>query len=95
MIDLHDAVLDEVRFDWKLARLEMLFSAGIGRVVLTAESATSVNIPCRMPWGPSSQVNTVTVGPSGGVMQIEIEMQSGDTLQVQAKSVVIARADAA
>jgi hypothetical protein len=94
VIDLHDAGLDEIRFDWKLAKLELTFSTANGRAVLRADGATSVGIPRRLPWGPSSQVNKVTVSPHPGVVRVEIEMQSGDTLQVEAKSMVITSEDA-
>ncbi len=95
MINLHDAVLDEIRFDWTLAKLELTFSTPSGRAVLRADGVTSVSIPRRLPWGPSSQVNMVTGSPRSGQVQVQVEMQSGDTLQVEAKSMVITGADAA
>ena len=81
---LHDATLLSVALDWEKAevKLYVLLMGGIP-ATLTFQQATSAVLPREQPWGPSKSINgakEISVGT------YEVEMQSGDLLQVKAAS---------
>ncbi len=84
---MHDWVLVSVNFDWKSAIVEVhLTKVGGESVFIRARGVSRTTIPHREEWGPSIYVNRTT-GPSrteDGQMKFEIEMQSGDTIEIVA-----------
>ncbi len=93
---LHDAVLVELRSSWEsgdvIIRLRTgLSSAPVASVV--GVSARRVEWSRTQPWGPSASVNAVR-GPSPTsdreASRLEIELQSGDTLVLEAKELELA-----
>lgn len=92
--NLHDATVDAIRFDWAKGRLEILLTVpvtdGPPARMITAEGVIMLRCPHREPWGPSPCINTVR-GPGpiyreGKLLAVEIEMQSGDRIEVEAQT---------
>lgn len=87
--ELHDATLEEISFDWTQGTAYMRIKSGSrGALVLVATGVHSLEVSRHQPWGESVSINEVR-GPeprSNGLHQIEIEMQSGDTITVRANA---------
>jgi hypothetical protein len=86
---LHDASLLRVVLLWdEEAQAELQFRLdGPKTVALKASGVTNLTCPHENPWGPSVSVNEVR-GPvevQEGIRRIEIEIQSGDTILVEAR----------
>ena len=59
-----------------------------GPLCLLARDFTSVVVPRDMPWGRSVSINQVRLLGSGrDRIRLEIEMQSGDTIAVDARRI--------
>ncbi len=87
--DLHDAVLRRVAMSCNDGVLSLSFSSWKGPRTVTATDLVDFRFPQLRPWGASMSVNT-TLGPlilpeSDGVLSLEIEMQSGDTIEIKAR----------
>lgn len=86
---MHEWVLMSVEFDWEPARVTLLFDTiEAGVVSLRANGVTDLRVPQLNPWGPSVHVNEVRRrrSASGKPSRIEIEMQSGDVITIEARS---------
>ena len=87
--DLHDATLVRVVVLWNEdAQAELSFRLDRRTLTLKASGVTNLTCPHENPWGPSVSVNELR-GPldvRDGVRRIEIEIQSGDTILVEARS---------
>jgi hypothetical protein len=85
---LHDATLLHLTIDWgNEVKVKVEFRlASATTAVLIARAVRNHICPSRNPWGPSVSVNEFR-GPcpleSGGCC-VEIEMQSGDTILIEA-----------
>ena len=88
--ELHDATLVSVRLDW--ATGIAVFSARAAlpdapEVSVTAEGVTNLQCPREQPWGESVSINEVRGPvPHEKGSRLEVEMQSGDVLLVEARS---------
>lgn len=83
---LHDATLVSVEADWIDKSSRIVFRPQPGRVViLEASGLRNLVVPHEEPWGPSVSVNEVRTLPGPAV---EIEMQSGDTIRIDAAAFV-------
>ena len=92
--DLHDATRDDVCLDWRtgLVRIAIRLEADeVTHVELHALETRYLACPRREDWGKSTYINEVR-GPRpvdlGGV-RLEIEMQSGDVIEVEAREVLV------
>jgi hypothetical protein len=91
--DLHDATLDGISLEWRtgLVRIAIrLESHEITHVELHALETRHLACPRREDWGKSTYINEVR-GPhpvDGGGVRLEIEMQSGDVIEVEAREVL-------
>jgi hypothetical protein len=98
--DLHDATLLALRVDWATATLRIELRTGDQTAPRNDIIATGLrNLICdrEQPWGPSSSVNEVR-GPvelGDGSHRLEVELQSGDVIVVEAGRIEIAVADKA
>lgn len=84
---LHDATFASVHIDWTngSAELQLLVHEGKS-VVLRAERLKQIDAPKREPWGPSVSVNEIRGPvPSSDGLRMEIELQSGDTIAIDAE----------
>jgi hypothetical protein len=85
--DLHDATLEKVSIDWATGQAEVRLKTAAGPRFLRAFGTTGLVCPRRHPWGPSESVNEVR-GPRKleDRLTLEIEMQSGDVIEIEAAS---------
>lgn len=80
-LQLHDATLSAIYVSWEAARCDIrLFPVGMPPHLLVFEGFTNIELPRRESWGPSSSVNAVKETDG----QFKIELQSGDTIRVEA-----------
>jgi len=88
--NLHDATLIDITLRWgKQAALEVRFrDCGPRIVTLRIGDVTLLHCPHDNPWGPSVSVNEVRVAvtPPEAPLRIEIEVQSGDTVVMEGRS---------
>ncbi|MAQ14576.1 MAG: hypothetical protein CMN30_07240 [Sandaracinus sp.] len=88
--DLHDAVLTRVELDWAAGEVTFVVHrvGDEASTSLTVVELRSVSIDRRLPWGPSSHINSVRIdafpGAEGSV-RVQFEMQSGDEIVVSGK----------
>lgn len=93
-VDLHDAVLREVRILWKARMCELymsvLLDTGKSAVpcVLRGQGLQSISIPHHSPWGDSVFINRQSRAPDGRFL---IEVQSGDVIEIEATSLSLFR----
>lgn len=78
----HDATLSAICINWEAVRCEIqLLPVGMAPQLLVFEGFTNIALPRRESWEPSSSVNTAMQQKDG---QFEIELQSGDTICIEA-----------
>jgi hypothetical protein len=85
---MHDWTLLSVLFEWRDARVVVLFKSDVGEEQLVAVSVVDLHVPQFKEWRQSVSVNSVR-GPlatESGRQSIEIEMQSGDVIRIVASS---------
>lgn len=87
--DLHDATLLRVEVVWEsgMVTLHVKTASTPGTRVI-AFGARLLECPRRAPWGPSVSINEVrgpARTPDGLRNRIEMELQSGDTLVIEAE----------
>lgn len=91
MYDYHDATFKSAIIDWADAKLEMNFalcSSPVQSVVVKATGLLRFHCPRRIPWGESVSVNEVRTNlENSDFERWEIEMQSGDILEVEANKI--------
>jgi len=89
MTKMHEWILVSLFFEWETGSLTVIFdSHEHGLTSLIAEGVCELFVPRMSSWGPSVSVNSVE-GPlnvANGRQRLEIEMQSGDTIKIEAKS---------
>lgn len=89
---MHDWTLVSLSIDWAEATIDITFKNGTSnQVCLVAEGLSGLRLSKREPWGESSSVNEVE-GPNSldnGNKYICIEIQSGDKIEIEAKSISV------
>lgn len=95
---MHEWVLISVLFEWETGRVTLSFDTDeAGLVSIIAESVSDLHVPQMNDWGGSVHVNEVR-GPSdleNGRRKLEIEMQSGDVIRIEAVMFHLPPAEAA
>ena len=88
---LHDATLVEIQSSWESGDITIRLKTGLSsasNASIKGVSGRLVEWPRKHPWGPSISVNEVR-GPAptsdGEASRLEIEMQSGDTIVLEAR----------
>jgi hypothetical protein len=88
---MHDWTLVSILYEWKPARVTISFrSETMELTSVVADGVTALNIPQTREWGPSVSVNKI-LGPTDfakGGRKLEIEMQSGDVIEIVAGTYV-------
>jgi hypothetical protein len=84
-MNLHDATLLTITVDWAEGTASVRLHPYSGMVTIEASGLSHLDIPRRHPWGPSVSVNEVTLVDR----TLRVEMQSGDTLVIEADEVVM------
>lgn len=87
---LHDATLVGLESSWESGEIIVKLKTGLASAP-TAElkgfSGRLVQWPRKHPWGPSVSINEVrgpTLAQEDNTLRLEIEMQSGDTIVLEA-----------
>lgn len=84
---LHDATLERVELVWASGEALVHLRADTGAVMIRALRTKRVECSRLEPWGSSVSVNEVrgpVTSPDGGGQRLELEMQSGDLLVLEA-----------
>lgn len=89
---LHDATLNTITVIWKNGTVRLDLITGFAPVVfIFVEELMQLIVPHVTPWGPSNSINDIhmipTIEQEG--QRLEIEMQSGDTIVIEAKRFTI------
>ncbi|NVK58382.1 MAG: hypothetical protein HWE26_22585 [Alteromonadaceae bacterium] len=85
-LPLHDGLVKNISINWSNRSAEvvlecfLLSNQASQPCSLRFSNVSSVNIPMVAPWGKSSSINAAKYENNA----FQIEMQSGDTLQVEA-----------
>ncbi|GAA3677798.1 MULTISPECIES: hypothetical protein [Acetobacter] len=79
---LHDARLTRLTLDWQSGLLSFHLVTGEGPVILTAQRVRNLECPRLHPWGPSVSVNEITTCALEEELRLQVEMQSGDIIEV-------------
>jgi hypothetical protein len=82
--DLHDKVLKSVRVDWHDGVVELQFVS----LMVRCSGVQLARVPRLQAWGMSDQCNAAHVVAEGGRWVLQIEMQSGDVIEVLCASIV-------
>jgi hypothetical protein len=89
MNNLHDWTLKSILFEWKPARVTLVFTnLRALDASLIAEGVLDLHVPQRKEWGRSVSVNKL-IWPSdreSGPRKLTIEMQSGDLITITARA---------
>jgi hypothetical protein len=84
---LHDATLVDVHFEWAEGRCTMtLRHSELSNCCLTFTGVSNLSVPRAQSWGPSRSINAAYQRNTG---QYEIEMQSGDLIEIDAVDVTL------
>lgn len=86
----HDWTLAELHFDWCQATITVMLNGPMSaRQVLTAIDASLLEVPRENPWGKSVSINAIRLEgmPDKDVQALEIEMQSGDVIRINAREI--------
>ena len=89
-VDLHDATLINLKFNWKFGTVEIEFRSSRGPQVLIAKGLTSLKCERSFPWGPSCSVNSVEAMEQDSCVFVSLEMQSGDVIALSCESFTVA-----
>lgn len=93
---LHDATLVGLEFNWSEAEARLLLRvAQLPHTIVTGDHVRLLEVPHEEPWGPSVSVNAVR-GPAvqeDGWHRLEIEMQTGDVIAIEARAFRMERQD--
>ena len=93
--DLHDAILISIELQWEKNTAVLCFepvesedTAG-SRILLKSSGVRLFSYQHRQPWGKSIYVNEarLRVDPATGMSRFQLEMQSGDLIELEAEVV--------
>ena len=90
MNDYHDAQLNAVTFNWTTGLVTIhitLCRTPKTEVALSVEDARSLVVPREAPWGRSFYINKLVTHRDVEFSRLEVEMQSGDVVVVEGKSI--------
>jgi hypothetical protein len=83
---LHDATIKGIRLEWATGRFEVDLQTSERLMRLVFGGVRSVVAPREQPWGPSASVNALRRVGEG---RFELEIQSGDVIQIEATDIHI------
>ncbi len=89
---MHDWTLISISFNWKGGDATLHFlNSESNSATLLAHGVSMLIVPRKLEWGRSVSVNSVK-GPfdlADGKMKIEVEMQSGDVIEIVAETIML------
>lgn len=97
---LHDAVLGRVIVDWDAGTATLTLDScedPSRKIDVKAEGLRALLLPRREPWGQGgvTSINDMRQSPtSDGGVHLDIEMQSGDHIEVEARRISVSPAQA-
>ncbi|WP_411705596.1 hypothetical protein [Edaphovirga cremea] len=91
---MHDYTLLDIFIEWKsgVARIDLLDNDSL-KVSININELIFSGVPRLHEWGESVSINNL-IGPvltPSGSMKLEIEMQSGDVIELIAKNIILPR----
>jgi len=88
---MHDWTLLSVTIDWEAGTAVLKLVSPSGPKELQAREIADIHIPRTFPWGKSRSINVSfdPVATSESSVILRIEMQSGDTITIVAKSFIM------
>jgi hypothetical protein len=84
--ELHDATLRSVTMEWDAGVVVLRIDTDEGHHALHALDATILSVPRGGTWGRSVSINTAQYAHTDAGTVLRLEMQSGDTIVVAARS---------
>lgn len=96
MIDLRNAVLEELRLDYRGGIVLVVFNTSSGEVHLKADGVFMVRAPRREPLGRSRSEYVHEVRGPGAIysgspaVHVEVQLESGDVVEIEARQITIA-----
>lgn len=91
-LDLHDGVLLDLNFNWAKRDLRCTVRAVSShkkQVIIYFSDVKRMNIPLDHPWGKSSSINDLKKVSSEEGAVFNLEMQSGDVIEIVASDIRI------
>lgn len=91
-LDLHDATLLALDFNWLDSKLRCLIrhvSTTSNMICVIFNDVQLVRIPSVHPWGMSASINSWIYEELDVGVSSSIEMQSGDIIEVTARNLVV------
>tara|TARA_R110002072_G_scaffold203706_1_gene361717 strand:+ start:149 stop:418 length:270 start_codon:yes stop_codon:yes gene_type:complete len=85
MVNMHDWTLIDITSHWRNRSVILRFSSQDGHKEILANNFSKVRVPRNNPWGASVSVNKAIL--SNADKRLSIEMQSGDTIEIEAQSI--------
>jgi hypothetical protein len=88
-LSMHDWSLLSVAIDWKSGGVRIDVRSASGETSIRASDLHEIHMPRHRAWGPSVSIYDV-IGPAqreDGHASLTIEMQSGDRIEVVARSI--------
>jgi hypothetical protein len=86
---MHDWTLLSLEVDWGTGEVRLGVVSPSGQACIRAFDLYELRVPRARAWGPSVSINAVE-GPSpqeDGWLRLAIEMQSGDLIEIVARSI--------
>ena len=86
---MHDWTLLSLEVDWGTGEVRLGIESPSGQTSIRALDLYELRVPRARAWGPSVSINAVE-GPSAqkdGRLRLAIEMQSGDLIEIVARSI--------
>ena len=82
---MHDWTLVSIAMDWSSAvvTVRLLDRTSTPREIV-AYGVRSIAVRRNEPWGPSVSVLGYRLAEKGGVIQLQIDIQSGDSMDIEA-----------
>jgi hypothetical protein len=94
---MHDWTLRSILYEWEQARVTFSLQwREEDTMALVAEGVSDLHIPHLKQWGPSVSINEVRESCDGsiGSRALEIEMQTGDVIKIEAADFAFPRSRA-
>ena len=84
----HDASLLKVTLDWQNRTGEIHAQTANQVKVISFSNFELAHIPCKLPWGRSFSINSVSLESIPEGEKLRVEMQSGDVAEFVAKKFI-------
>lgn len=86
--NLHDWTLQTISVDWIQSKVWVICKGSNSQIQqIQVENFIEIYIPKKETWGKSQSINQLTLSKKDNHQLLQIEMQSGDTLIIEAKNI--------